>query len=227
MNIHFSNSEHEHYLSMAAEYDNRLNAILPRNELFFSSCLSFIPEDQITLLELGSGTGYATYKIHEVNPRAVITCIDHSAEMIACARQKSDLESVQILKQDIRDPWPDEQYNVIMTTLCLHHITREDRLFLLHRVYNALIPGGLFICGDIIRPDSEVAEKIYREHWIKYMIQSGLSMEEINKITTSRRVNFPEMETIGGLYKKLKEIGFSPILIPYSYEISAIFIGYR
>lgn len=202
MSLPTSSSEHEHYLSMAATYDNRIDAILPMCDLFFSSCISFIPVRPVTILELGSGTGYATSKILKANYQAAITCIDHSAEMIACARKKADLKTVRIIQQDIRDPWPDRQYDVIMTTLCLHHIPKEDRLILLRRVLEALSPGGVFICGDIIRPESEEEEEVYQGRWVRSMIYAGISQEEIDQTVVSRKTNYAQMETTIGFFKK-------------------------
>ncbi|HWQ66455.1 MAG TPA: class I SAM-dependent methyltransferase [Methanospirillum sp.] len=212
---------------MAAAYDDRIDTILPKSDLFFSSCISFIPDGQITVLELGSGTGYATSKILETHPQAVITCMDHSPEMIACARQKPELESVEIIEQDIREPWPVTQYDVIMTTLCLHHIPGNDRLVLLRRVHDALSSGGLFICGDIIRPVQATAEEVYQDRWVKAMASAGLSETQIIEITASRRANYPEMETIPGCFKKMNQIGFSRVFMPYKHEISAVFIGMK
>jgi len=226
--VSLSNSyEHEHYLSMAAAYDNRIDAILPMNESFFSSCLSFIPEGTINVLELGSGTGYATSKIRNLSPRAVITCIDHSSEMIQCASQKPELDSVQIIEQDIRDPWPESQYDLIMSTLCFHHIASEDRLQLLKRIYENLSPDGVFICGDIIRPVFEKEEEVYQQRWVKAMLSTGMNLEEITPMIHSRKENYPGMETIEGFYKKMNDTGFSLVLMPYKHEISAVFIGYR
>jgi trans-aconitate methyltransferase len=227
MSISPPGSEHEHYLSMAAAYDHRVDAILPVSDLFFSTCLSFIPDGPITLLELGSGTGYATSKILTDHPRVVITCIDHSPGMIACARQKPEIDSVQIVEQDIRDLWPDRQYNVVMTTLCLHHIPGKDRSVLLRRVHEALYQGGIFICGDIIRPESLNSEEIYRDRWINSMVHAGLTAGEADQMVISRTTNYPEMETVSGFYKKMKETGFSLVLMPYKHEISAVFIGFK
>ncbi|MFH0967593.1 MAG: class I SAM-dependent methyltransferase [Methanobacteriota archaeon] len=222
-----SSSEHEHYLSKAAAYDTRIDAILPMSDLFFSSCLSFIPDGPVTLLELGSGTGYATSKILTVHPQAAVTCIDHSPEMIACALQKPELQSVQILEQDIRDPWPDKQYDVIMTTLCFHHIPGDDRIVLLHRAYETLPSGGIFICGDIVRPEYAKAEEIYSARWIRTMKQAGLPPADIEQIIHSRKENYGEMETIERFIRKIHDIGFSEVLMPYRHEISAVFVGIK
>ena len=227
MNDPSRSSEHEHYLSMTASYDSRIDAILPMSDHFFSTCLSFIPDGQITLLELGSGTGYATSKIVEAHPRAAITSIDHSPDMIRCATAKPELASVQIFEMDIRDPWPESRYDVIMTTLCLHHIPGDDRIRLLHRIHDALSSDGVFICGDIIRPETMGEEEIYLGRWIRSMMMAGLSPDQIDQITASRRANYRDMETIGSFSRKMKETGFSQILLPYKHEISAVFIGFR
>jgi tRNA (cmo5U34)-methyltransferase len=222
-----NNSEDEHYLSMATAYDNRVDAILPNSDAFFSSCLSFIPEGSLNVLELGSGTGYATSKIRKLNPHAVITCIDHSSEMIQYASKKPELDSVQIIEQDIRDPWPESRYDLIISTLCFHHIPSEDRLPVLNRVYEVLSSDGFFICGDIIRPVHEKEEEVYQQRWVRSMLSAGMSMEEITPMIHSRKENYPGMETIEAFYKKMNDTGFSLVLMPYKHEISAVFIGYR
>jgi tRNA (cmo5U34)-methyltransferase len=218
-------SEHEHYLSMAASYDARLHAILPMSNLFFSEVLSFIPDDAQTLLELGSGTGFATVQVLNNHPDIKIVGIDHSPEMIYYARLKPELENVSFHKQDIRDPWPVGKYDVILTTLCFHHICENDRTDLLKRIQENLTPQGVFICGDIIRPESDVIEEIYRARWIRSMEAAGLSREEITSIVTSRKANYGEMESVDGLSEKMRDAGFSQVIIPYQYEISAIFVG--
>jgi len=220
-------SEHEHYLSMAASYDACIPAILPMSDFFFSSALSFIPDTAETLLELGSGTGYATSRILARHPGIKIYGIDHSPQMIQYALEKPELSGILFYEQDIMDPWPDSPYNVIITTLCLHHIPANDRMYLLHRVYESLSPGGVFICGDIIRPGSDPAEEVYRTRWIRSMEDSGISRHEIETIVASRKLNFKEMETTESFPKKMNEAGFSLALMPYRHEISAVFIGMR
>ncbi len=219
--------EHEHYLSMAASYDSRIPAILPMDHLFFAQALSFIPSSARTLLELGSGTGYATARVLARHPGIRIHAIDHAPEMIRCAREKSGLETVSFYEQDIRDPWPGQGYDVIMTTLCLHHIPQDDRMILLRRIYEQLPPGGVFICGDIIRPEDRRAEDLYRKRWIRHMEDEGMSDQERETILRSRDANYDDMETVESFPAKLRDSGFSLVLMPYRHEISAVFVGYR
>jgi trans-aconitate methyltransferase len=212
---------------MAAAYDLRIDAILPQSDLFFSQCLSYIPAGQPHLLELGSGTGYATAKILAEHPEATITCLDHSDEMIQCAREKPELSSVEMVKQDIRDAWPAKCYDGMISTLCLHHIPLTDRAVVFQRIYESLSPGGVFICGDIIRSESVREEEIYRGRWTATMRKAGMSEEEIHQIVQSREANYADMETIHSLPDQLNAIGFSPVFIPYRYELSAVFVGYK
>ncbi len=227
MNHNVDRSDNEHYLSMASAYDTRLSAILPESETFFAEVLSFIPVQSRRLLELGSGTGYATEKIQSHFNTLQIIGIDHSDEMIRCAQQKPHLNQVTFLEQDIRDPWPSGQFDVILTTLCFHHVPEHDRMALLSRVHEALSPEGIFICGDIIRPESDVAEEIYRSRWIRSMESAGLSSEEITSIVNSRIANYGEMERVETLIDKMGRAGFSVVLMPYRHEISAVVVGFK
>nr|WP_319540668.1 class I SAM-dependent methyltransferase [uncultured Methanospirillum sp.] len=210
---------------MAAEYDTRIPIILPGHSLFFDTCLYLIPSGPVSILELGSGTGYATSLIQKERPDAIISGVDHSPEMIYYAKAKSNLHDVQIHEQDIRDEWPEPAYDVIFTTLCLHHIPRADRRKTLDRIFQSLKQGGIFICGDIIRCSSQVEEDIYTARWLERMIVHGVDQEARNHMAASRNQNLPEMETLDSFIQALKETGFSTVMIPYRYEISAVFAG--
>jgi len=222
-----THTEKEHYLTAAQMYDTHVPAILPASDSFFSSCISFIPKNPITVLELGSGTGYATSLIRAWNSNAEITCIDHSWEMIQAARKKPELAGVSVLLQDIMDPWPELQYDLIISTLCLHHIPKDDRTVLLHRICTALGPDGVFICGDIIKPESASAEQVYRQRWIQAMKEAGMPPGEIEHILASREHNYSDMETVQAFVKKLNDSGFPVVLMPYRHELSAVFIGMK
>lgn len=224
MNHH---SEDEHYRSMVETYDTRITAILPDSRGFFEICMAYLPDTQGALLELGSGTGYATELIRRKNPELVITCLDHAPEMIAAAQIKPELQGVKMIQQDIREPWPGDQYDCIISTLCLHHIPQGDRQNLIRTVRASLTPGGVFICGDIIRPETHMQEEVYRKHWCDHMNQAGMSREAIQQIMASREHNLPDMETIRRFYDLLTGSGFELVLMPYRYEISAVFVAYR
>ena len=215
----------EHYRTMAAEYDARIPVILPGHSLFFDTCLYLIPSGPVSILELGSGTGYATSLIKKEHLDAIISGIDHSPEMIYYVKAKPDLHDVQIYEKDIRDEWPEPEYDVIFTTLCLHHIPRADRRTTLNRIFQSLKQGGIFICGDIIRCSSQYEEDIYTARWLERMVEHGVDEESRNHMAASRKHNLPEMETLDSFMEALKETGFSTVMIPYRYEISAVFAG--
>lgn len=217
----------EHYRAMAAEYDSQVGGLLPDHDSFFNACISLIPDGPVFVLELGSGTGYATSRIRNQRPGAIISGIDHAPEMIRCAHSKPELADVVAYEQDIRNPWPEGTFQVIFTTLCLHHLPRSDRHPLLRRAYESLPPGGIFICGDIIRSDDPVNEAYYTREWIRGMEASGMESAFVQQMASSREMNLPEMETIPGLLEALKNAGFSRIILPYRNGISAVFAGYR
>lgn len=91
----------------------------------------------------------------------------------------------------------------------------------------ALDTRGVFICGDIIRPESASAEHVYRSRWIQAMKDAGMSPGEIEHIIASREDNYSDMETIQGFVKKLNNSGFPLVLMPYRHELSAVFIGMK
>lgn len=222
-------TDHEHYLNKVNQYDANLHAILPNSVLFYKTCLSFFPDTNapLSVLELGSGTGYVTALIKERRPDAEIVSVDKSPEMLALAKMKDDLIGVSFIEGDITEGLPEGRFDLVITTLTLHHIADIDRRGLLYQVNERLNEGGICICGDVFRPQEDWIEPIYRERWVNHMRDAGMSPEQIRDTVTGREMAWPMLDTMHGFYRKLKEAGFAKILIPLHYDMFGVFVAWK
>lgn len=219
---------HEHYLNRINQYDENLFRILPNASLFFDTCLSFIPKSgHSSILELGSGTGYFTSLLLKNNPDCRIVCMDKSPEMIALARQKPDLLDTTFIEGDITTGLPEGMNDFIISTLTLHHISEKSRTLLIHEIYQKLNTGGLFICGDVFRPEEDWIESIYRSRWENHMRKTGMPEEQIRETVSGREKAWPLLDTKHGLYRKMKAAGFTRILAPLQYDMFGVFISWK
>ncbi|WP_204223006.1 class I SAM-dependent methyltransferase [Methanospirillum hungatei] len=220
-------SDHEHYLNRITQYDTNLFRILPNAELFFSTCLSFIPHRKISIMELGSGTGYFTALMLSQYPEYQITCMDKSPEMLELAKRKEELTGCTFIEGDITTGLPEGNYDCIISTLTLHHISDNFRKNLIDEIYQKLNPGGLFICGDVMRPEEDWIESIYRNRWERHMRDTGMPEDQILETVSGREKAWPLLDTNHGFYRKLKAAGFARILSPLQYDMFGVFIGWK
>jgi tRNA (cmo5U34)-methyltransferase len=105
-----------------------------------------------TILELGIGTGETARRVHELHPGARLTAIDSSAEMLGRAREvvAGDLRLARL-----QDPLPDGPFDLVVSALAIHHLDSAEKQDLFRRIAEVLRPGGSFVLGDLVVPDSE------------------------------------------------------------------------
>ena len=218
---------HEHYLNRINQYDENLFRILPNADLFFSTCLSFIPDGTISILELGSGTGYFTSLMMRKNQDNQITGMDKSPEMIALAQMKPELNKCVFIEGDITAGLPAEMYDCIISTLTMHHISDDSRKNLIDETYQKLDSGGVFICGDVFKPEKDWVEPIYQARWKNHMKVTGMPDEQIKETVSGREKAWALLDTRHGFYGKLKQSGFSRILMPLQYDMFGVFVALK
>lgn len=108
------------------------------------------------ILDLGSGGGDLAVAIAErcraSGVAAVVHGCDISGTAVAGAQklaQARGLSGVEFFRRDVlADAWPEPQYDVVMNSLFLHHLSAEDALRLLRRMRES---GGLVVVDDLLR----------------------------------------------------------------------------
>lgn len=106
------------------------------------------------ILDLGTGTGETARRVLEKHPKARLTGVDVSAEMLSRAREALAPEHVvDLLVQSIEDPLPEGPFDLAVSALAVHHLDGPAKADLFQRVTEVLRPGGRFVLGDVIVPD--------------------------------------------------------------------------
>lgn len=214
-----------HGVMDAVEYDALIRSIVPIQPLLLSTIIDYLPPNTRRVLELGCGTGILTSMIREVCPDAEITGIDLSPKMLDIASAKQELGKVRFLAQDLRDAWPKGRYDAILTSLCLHHIPKEDRVMVARRAAQALSPGGRFICGDVFRAEHEWEEQVQRDVWCRGMRQGGASDDVIKGMIAQREKNMPGFTTVFWFRDMLVGSGFTRAMVPFTAGFFGLVIG--
>ncbi|MDD4253768.1 MAG: methyltransferase domain-containing protein [Methanofollis sp.] len=217
----------EHFHDRADAYEDLIVGIVPDARAFFGAAVSSVPGGEVSVLELGSGTGYVTEMVLRANPEAAVTCIDMDPAMLAVARRKEALRGVSFLEDDFRDIWPEGQFDIVLTSLCLHHLPDSDRAAVVRRIHTTLRPGGVFVNGDVFRGVTPEEEEADCRLWRQAMAENGLPVEEIEAMLARREKNTACPDTLPAYLQKMKDAGFTQITCPYRHSIYAVVAATR
>ena len=105
-----------------------------------------------SVLDVGCGTGtLAIAAKRRVGANGSVRGIDASPQMIARARQKAELAKVEVVFETARAetlPFSDAQFDVVLTTVMLHHLRRAAREQCVREIRRVLRPGGRLLVVD-------------------------------------------------------------------------------
>lgn len=105
-----------------------------------------------SVLDVGCGTGtLAIAAKRAVGPEGQVYGIDPSAEMLARAGKKATSAGLSIVFKNAPAqalPFPDAQFDVVMSTLMLHHLPRKSRRTAVFEMRRVLKPGGKLLIVD-------------------------------------------------------------------------------
>jgi len=141
-------------------YDEHMRANVETFDAFYEAIGAACPrtDASIEVLDLGIGTGLELGPLFARAPGARVTGIDVSAGMLARLRAKyADridqlcLVQASFLDVDLRR----EAYDLVVSSMALHHWLAEKKLGFYRRIFDALRPGGRFVNGDYVRSDDD------------------------------------------------------------------------
>ena len=105
-----------------------------------------------SVLDAGCGTGtLAIAAKKRVGAAGTVHGLDASMEMLARAEKKARRAGVEILfKSGVAEalPFPDEQFNVVLSTVMLHHLPKKARLQFAAEIRRVLKPAGRVLIVD-------------------------------------------------------------------------------
>ncbi|MEK5037596.1 class I SAM-dependent methyltransferase [Sporosarcina sp. FSL K6-3457] len=124
-------------------------------------------QKQSKVLDIGFGTAVLASKLYDHGHE--LDGLDFSAKMIAIAQAKMPMAN--LLEWDISNGLPENivvnQYDAIISTYTLHHLTDEDKLTFITNLLPLLSEGGKIFIGDIAF-QTRVALQLCRDASLAY-----------------------------------------------------------
>ncbi len=161
------------------------------------------PQPGQKILDVGCGPGNLIVELKRRQPAAEITGLDVDPEILNIARRKLHRHGVTadlIEASATQIPLPGP-YDIITSTLMLHHLNAEQKVAMLREVYRLLKPGGKFFLYDFAPPKGrfeKLLAGIYR-HFED--IEAGIAGQypEILKQAGFRNLRMPLHTRLFGL----------------------------
>ena len=154
------------------------------------------------LLDVGCGTGtLAILAKAKAGPDGEVHGIDASPEMIEVACRKADKAGADVrfqvgLFEDI--PFPDDQFDLALSSLMLHHLPDELKREGFAEIYRVLKPGGRLLTVDFGAPSNSLISHL--------MLLFGHSRTQSNVqelMTMMEDAGFREVEAVQSKYRGL------------------------
>lgn len=141
--------------SWAKYYDKILGLLsLGREKRFRSSALELVAiQPGMRILDVGCGTGSLTIAARrKMGVEGEVVGIDPSSNMIEIAQQKAEMEGVEVefsVGVVEKLDFPDGQFDLVLSSLMMHHLPEELQESGLHEVHRVLKPNGTLLIIDL------------------------------------------------------------------------------
>ncbi len=115
------------------------------------------------VLDVGCGTGSMALIIKQAYPAAEVVGLDGDPQILENARRKARSRGLEIrfdqgMSFDL--PYPNESFDAVLTTMMLHHLSRDDKQTTAREMYRVLRPGGRLFGADFAEPRGSFGKAI-------------------------------------------------------------------
>ena len=145
-----------YFNSVVESYDERIRRSVDDADGYIVRTADFFPKDEnLQIIDIGSGTGLGLSKILEQNKTVRVTCVDCAAKMLQQLRVNLKVygDRVQTVTEDFfAHDFGFEFYDGALSMMALHYYSREEKLELFKRIRGGLKKGGFLVLTDKFAP---------------------------------------------------------------------------
>lgn len=202
----------------AKVYDTQREKLIPCFQDFYSIPVSVIEttKQNPAILDIGAGTGLFTSFILEKYPQAEVTLIDLSEKMMEVSKERfKNFDNIHYIIDDYTTHVFDTKYDIIISSLSIHHLTDSEKRNLYENIFELLNPNGVFVNADQVLGHTPFIESLYKKDWKEKIENSSLTTDEIE--AAYERTKVDKMATLQDQLNWLENTGFKDVDCIYKY----------
>ncbi|SEL72886.1 class I SAM-dependent methyltransferase [Nonomuraea pusilla] len=145
----------------AYEVAAHLGLLGRRRELFTRLAMLSGARPGHTVLDVGCGTGYLTRILAPViGPSGHVTGIDPSEPMVEYARRHAPANCTYLVGEGQALDLPDASFDVVVSSLAVHHMPPAARGTALREMFRVLRPGGRLLVAEYRPPSNPLLARV-------------------------------------------------------------------
>lgn len=212
----------------ANSYDESISNIIPFYNNMIEALINAIPfnnDDEIAILDLGCGTGNISELLINKFPNSHCTCLDLAENMIEITKNKlKSYENMKFLVGDFSDFDFNQEYDVIVSSLAIHHIKEnKEKIKLFQKIFNSLKKEGVFYNADVVSTSSNYLKQLNLDKWIEFMRKNYSKDVYSHWINNHKEGDYPSKLTDQLIW--LKEVGFTDVDVIWKYYGHCVYGG--
>jgi tRNA (cmo5U34)-methyltransferase len=193
-----------------------------------TAVMPFASDASIRVLDLGAGTGLFSQHISQRYPNATFVLTDVAAKMLEGAKQRFAEQTgrFKFVIGDYRQLQAADDFDLVISSLSIHHLTDEEKRRLCQQVYTALRKGGAFVNIDQIKGETAYLQNLYWELWLRHVRASDAPEEQIQE-STERRTTYDQDAFLADQLLWLREAGFANVDCVYRHTFIGVFLAMK
>ena len=204
---------------------------MPCFEPFYAAALAALPfarDAELSVLDLGAGTGLLTALVAERHPHARFTLVDVASEMLAQARARfagAHRERFRFVHADFGALAELGRHDAVVSALAIHHLEGAAKQRLFAAIHCSLAPGGAFVNADQVAgetPDEDAAQRASWEAEAR-----ALGSDDAELAAAKERMREDRPSTVSEQLRWLSEAGFPRPACVFRHGMFAVFAAQR
>jgi len=198
----------------AHDYNTERRKLIPHFDLLYGAALDLIHDwggpSHPRVLDLGAGTGLLAAMILEARPDASLLLLDGSDKMLGEARKRfASQPSVRFQVADMGEVELEGGYDLVVSSLAIHHLDDAGKRQLFGRIRSALNPDGLFINVEQVSGPDPISDARYARLWHRSIVENGATAAQI--AAACQRMRFDRCASVEDQLRWMREAGFENV----------------
>ncbi|ANY66462.1 methyltransferase [Paenibacillus sp. BIHB 4019] len=213
---------------VAKDYDYQRHQLIPCFDEFYGTAVDWVKttKQKPRILDLGAGTGLFAAFVQQKYPQAEFTLIDLSEEMMRAARLRFEhSKQVEYIAADYTKYMFKQKYDIVISSLSIHHLSHESKQELFHTVHELLEDDGSFINADQAAGSLSCFDLAYKDKWERHIGKGELAEQAIESAIERRKLD--QNATVQDQLQWLHNSGFAAADCVYKHHEFAVFAAFK